>query len=95
MNDLDPDKCILAGGFELTTDFAAGASYLTVKGDAGQIFTVEHSEAVYIDYDYDSALVGIELLDLKSGFPVKDLAAEGSDLHNALTAANLYLKTNK
>jgi hypothetical protein len=91
LNDLDHDKRVLTGGFELVTDFEIGATYLTIKEDAGQVFTVIHSETVNIDYDYDSALVGIELLDLQNGFPVQDLASEGSDLHKALTEANTYL----
>jgi uncharacterized protein YuzE len=94
LNDLDHDQRVLTGGFELTTDFEVGATYLKIKEDAGQIFTVEHNEQVLIDYDYDSALVGIELLDLKTGFPVTDLASEGSDLFKALTEANSYLQSN-
>lgn len=78
----------------LSIDFEAEAAYLTVGEvlDGEEIFTVEHNQNVYIDYDSRGNLKGFELLDLEAGFPVAEMTENDSELCHALTEANETIK---
>ena len=79
---------------QLSIDYEANAAYVTVAPCESQLFTVEHNNIVYIDYDDRGNLHGIELLDLKSLYPVDELAEKNSDLWELLTKVNKAILKN-
>lgn len=91
MNTADKDNFLVDGN--LTIDFTVHAVYLTITPELKgvQLFTIEHNDTVNIDYDISGQVYGIELLTMKHGFPVEELAEQGSDLWKEIEEANRKL----